>query len=469
MASVFERFPYGGAAFALLLLAVGSGAYIAAQPIPKRTATLTFWTFAKPHYESYKKAIPEFERTHPGVTVDLQLVAGEATGQRLRAAFWSNLDVPDMVETEIGTAGTFFRGSLANIGFVDLTDRIKSEGWDKKMVESRFSSYTTRGRIFGLPHDVHPVQIAYRKDLFDKEGVDLAKVETWDEFIALGNKITRTTGSDKRYIIEMGDTAGIPLDCILFQKGGNYFDAAGNCVFDDEIGVETVKWYIPLVAGEKRIANALGYFGAETNQAVETGYIMSLFAPDWRTKGIQNDVAAVKGKMALMPIPAFTKGGRRTSTGGGTMMGITKASKNQDLAWEFAKFLYTNNEDLATRFAETNIIPPVKAAWNLPEFKEPNEFYSNQPLGTTFADLAPQVPPQYGSPFLGTAKAKMGEAVVACVSYYKANGDKGFDAYVRKTMKEKADYVRLVMTRNPDYDKAQAEEAARVGAGTATK
>ncbi|MBC7806487.1 MAG: extracellular solute-binding protein, partial [Akkermansiaceae bacterium] len=443
--------------------------YIATQPIPKRTATLTFWTFAKPHYESYVKAIPEFERTHPGVTVDIQLVAGEATGQRLRAAFWSNLDVPDMVETEIGTAGTFFRGSLANIGFVDLTDRIRSEGWDKKMVESRFSSYTTRGRIFGLPHDVHPVQIAYRKDLFDKEGIDLSQVETWDEFIALGRKITRTTGTDKRYIIEMGDTAGLPLDSVLFQKGGNFFNKKGECIFDDEIGIETVKWYIPLVAGEKRIGNALGYFGAETNQAVETGYIMSLFVPDWRTKGIQNDVAAVKGKMALMPIPAFTKGGRRTSTGGGTMMGITKASKNQDLAWEFAKFLYTNNEDLATRFAETNIIPPVKSAWNLPEFKKPNAFYSNQPLGTTFADLAPQVPPQYGSPFLGTAKTKMGEAVVACVSYYKANGDKGFDAYVRKTMKEKADYVRLVMTRNPDYDKAHAEEAARVGAGTATK
>ena len=466
MASVLERFPYGGAAFALFALAITSGAFIAAQPVPKKTATLTFWTFAKPHYESYKKAIPEFERTHPGVTVDLQLVAGEAVGQRLRAAFWSNLDVPDMVETEIGTAGTFFRGSLANIGFADLTERIKRDHLDERMVASRFSSYTTRGHIFGLPHDVHPVQIAYRKDLFDAEGIDLAKVQTWDEFIAIGRKITRTVGTNKRYMIEMGDTAGIPLDTVLFQKGGGFFDAEGKCIFDNEIGVETLKWYIPLVAGDKRIGNALGYFGSESNQAVETGYLMSLFVPDWRTKGMENDVQGAKGKMALMPIPAFTPGGRRTSTGGGTMMGITKACKNQDLAWEFAKYLYTNENDLANRFLETNIIPPLKSAWNLPAFQKPNAYFSNQPLGKTYADLAPDVPPQYGSPFLGTAKGKMGEAVIACVTYYKANGDRGFDAYIRKTLKEKADYVRLVMTRNPDYDKANVEAASTEAGAT---
>ena len=56
----------------------------------------------------------------------------------------------------------------------------------------------------------------------------------------------------------------------------------------------------------------------------------------------------------------------------------------------------------------------------------------------------------------------MSEAVIACVTYYKANGDRGFDAYVRQTLKQKADYVRLVMTRNPDSDKAQAKADTKV-------
>lgn len=451
--SFLEKFPYGGAACVLALLALGSGAYLAANPTPKKTTTLTFWTFAKPHYESYQKAIPEFEKTHPGVTVNLQLVAGEAVGQRLRAAFWSNLDVPDMVETEIGTAGTFFRGSLKNVGFLDLTDRINREGWKQKMVATRFSPYTSRGRIFGLPHDVHPVQIAYRKDLWAKIGVDPTTLSTWDEYVAAGEKITRTTGDDKRYALGLTDTGTDELSVMLLQRDGGFFDPDGNCVFDDETGVKTMEYYVPLVAGKKRIGNSLGW-GKEANQAVEDGYMLAMLAPDWRTKMLETDVGGASGKMALMPLPSFGADGRHTSTWGGTMMGITKSCTHQDLAWELAKYLYTKDEDLAKRFSVTNIVPPVKSAWNLPEFQTPHPYFGGQSLGRTYANLAPSVPAHYGSPFLAVANGKLSEALVSCVSYYNDHGaDGGWDGFVRRTLKEKADYVRLTISRTPDFDK----------------
>ena len=101
-------FPYGRAAFALLLLGVFAGLYLAATPPPQKKSTLVMWTFAKPHYEAYLKTIPEFERTHPGVTVDLQLVNMQAVGDRLQSSFWANLPVPDIIETEIGHGGQFF-------------------------------------------------------------------------------------------------------------------------------------------------------------------------------------------------------------------------------------------------------------------------------------------------------------------------------------------------------------------------
>ena len=104
-------FPYGRAAFALLMLGVVAGPLSCGQRRRRRkTATLTMWTFAKPHYLAYLKTIPAFEKAHPGVKVDLELVDGHAVGDRLQASFWANLEVPDMVETEISTAGSFFRG-----------------------------------------------------------------------------------------------------------------------------------------------------------------------------------------------------------------------------------------------------------------------------------------------------------------------------------------------------------------------
>src|SRR3954451_17147208 len=156
-----RSFPFGHAALSLLVLALLSGTWLAAHRPPAKSATLTFCTFANTHYDAYKQAIPSFEADHPGVTIDLQLVAGSAVTTRLQAAFWADLDVPDLVETEISSAGSFFRGPLKDVGFLDLTDRIHHSGlWDG-MVHARFAPYTRRGHIFGLPHDVHPVQLAY--------------------------------------------------------------------------------------------------------------------------------------------------------------------------------------------------------------------------------------------------------------------------------------------------------------------
>lgn len=439
------RFPYGPAALSMFVLSVLSGVWLLFNPVSRPQATLVMWTFAKTHYDAYKQAIPAFEAKHPGVKVDLQLVSWQAVTSRLQAAFLSDLDVPDLVEVEISAAGSFFRGPLKDVGFIDLTDRIKQSGlWDR-IVQARFAPYTSRGRIFGLPHDVHPVMIAYRRDLFEKFGIDASKIRTWDDFIAVGRKVTIP---GQRYMLELPDSESSRFDPLLFQRDGGYFDPQGRCTMDDEIAVQTMLFYVPLVAGPNRIASDLGG-GQIFTKAVEDGYFLCMIAPDWRSKTIEVDVPKMRGKMALMPLPAVYPGGRRTSTWGGTMIGITKHCKNPELAWELALHLYLNKEDLAQRFRDTNILPPVKEAWDHPAYHEPRAYWSNQPLGKLYAELAPDVPFQYTSPFVAIAKSKMSEALVSCVQYYKTHGDKGFEEFVRKRLKQSADEVRRLMRRNP--------------------
>jgi arabinosaccharide transport system substrate-binding protein len=440
-----RSFPFGHAALSLLVLALLSGTWLAAHRPPAKTATLTFWTFANTHYDAYKEATPSFEAAHPGVTVDLQLVAGSAVTTRLQAAFWADLDVPDLVETEISSAGSFFRGPLKDVGFLDLTDRIHRSGlWDG-MVHARFAPYTNRGRIFGLPHDVHPVQIAYRRDLFEKEGVDVDKIRTWDDFIRVGRKLTIP---NQRYMIELADNDASRLEICLFQRNGGYFNPQGECILDNDVAVETMRWYVPLVAGPNKIGNSLGA-GQILTKAVEDGYLLSLVCPDWRSKSIEKDIPRMAGKMALMPLPAVTPGSRRTSTWGGTMLGITRHCRQADLAWQLAMHLYLDKPQLAQRFRDTNIIPALRSAWNQPAFHEPRSYWSNQPLGDLYAQLAPEVPFQYTSPLIVTAKAKLGEAVVACVQYYNSHGEDGFADYARSRLHQSAEEVRAMIRRNP--------------------
>jgi arabinosaccharide transport system substrate-binding protein len=437
-------FPFGQAAFSMLLLSLLSGAWLAAHPPPAKTATLTFWTFANTHYDAYKQAIPSFEASH-GVKVDLQLVSGDAVTTRLQAAFWADLDVPDLVECEISRAGSFFRGPLKDVGFLDLTDRIhRSHLWDG-MVRARFAPYTSRGRIFGLPHDVHPVQLAYRRDIFEKEGVDARKIRTWDDFIRAGRKLTIP---NRRYMIELSDSNANQMQPCLFQRGGGYFDPQGDCILDNAAAVETMRWYVPLVAGPHRIGNSLGG-GQILTRAVEDGYLLCLLAPDWRSKSFEKDIPRMRGRMALMPLPAVAPGGIRTSTWGGTMLGITRHCKQPDLAWQLAMHLYLDKPQLAQRFRDTNILPALRAAWDQPAFREPRLYWSGQPLGSLYARLAPSVPFQYTSPLIQTAKDKLNEAVVACVQRYNTHGEAGFDDYVRARLHQSAEEVRAMIRRNP--------------------
>ena len=81
--------------------------------------------------------------------------------------------------------------------------------------------------------------------------------------------------------------------------------------------------------------------------------------------------------------------------------------------------------------------------------REPRPYWSDQPIGKLYAELAEQVPPQYVSPFTSLAKEKLGQVVSACASYYSSHGEEGFEAFVRVRLKQAADDVRRQMERNP--------------------
>jgi len=445
IAAAWDAFPFGKAPFVILVGAVVSAGWLLAHPVTKTEATLRVWTFATTHAEAYRKALPAFEAARPGVKVDLQLVHWEAVTSRLRAAFWTDLDVPDLVEVEISAAGSFFRGPPEEIGFEDLTPRLASSGLLDRLVRARLAPYTCRGRIYGLPHDVHPVMLAYRRDIFEAEGVDASALVTWDDFVRAGRRLTRL---GERYMIQLSDAGSHNLEALLFQRGGGYFDAEGRVTMDDEIALETLLWYIPLVAGPDRIASDPGG-GQGFAQAFEDGYILSTICPDWRSKGIENDVPRLAGKLALMPLPAARPLGRRTTTWGGTMVGITKKCAHKDLAWELACHLYLNPDDLAERFREMNILPPLRDAWGLEAFREPRSYWSGQRIGELYAALGDDVPPQYTSPYINLAKSKLGSVVAACAAHYNRHGADGFVEFARARLRQAGDELRKYMKRNP--------------------
>jgi len=167
-----------------------------------------------------------------------------------------------------------------------------------------------------------------------------------------------------------------------------------------------------------------------------------------RSAGVVAEPVLAPGSEGEAGVPAWTPGGRRTSVWGGTGLMIMKASKNPELAWELAKYLYFDEASLGQRFTETNIVPVLKDAWTRPELDAPNPYFSNQPIGRMYAELAPDTPPIYSSPVDAVARAKLNEAFSRCLESYKRHGEAGLPGTIRAELARAAADVRRMADRN---------------------
>ena len=445
---------FGKAPFFLLLLAVATGLgvlythgrYEEARP------DLVLMTHAKLHADIYLRKLPEFERKY-GVKVDVQVTEEVALRTRLLAAFAAGTPVPDLVEIP-QDAALFLRGPIRDIGFLDITQWVQSEKLEERMVASRFSMWQRKGVLFALPHDVHPVMLAYRADIVeDQLGIDVSRIETWDDFAAMARGIVRYGGNGEkaRYALEFQNDGGYLLQTLLLQRGVGLFDAAGDVTFDNEVAVDTFAWAVRQLRGPKRIAYSIG-FGPTLWEGMQDGLVLFYFAPDWRTRTIEEYAPGLSGKMKLMPLPAWTKGGRRTSTWGATGLAATRGGHNQELAKKLMEFLYVDQTDGGKGSADLHILPPVRSAWSLPIFDTPDPYFRGQPIMRLYARLAGDVPPNFASPFITKAQNKRDGAFVAACAYYAEHGEDGFVDFVRAELRRDADAVRAVMARNKIVD-----------------
>ena len=421
------KFPYGKAPFWLLVIAVVSTVLrVVTHGHRPARPDLILVTFSNHHYEAYKQAIPRFEREH-GVKVQVQNTNYAALQSRLQSAILAGTEAPDLVEVFAGSLGFFTRGPTKDIGLVDLTDRLNNEGLTDRLVASRFSMWSERGRIYAIPHDVHPVMLGYRRDIVEQLGIDVRELDTWDKFVAVGQRVTRDTDGDgvvDRYMIDLPDVGSVGPDHPAASKRRAAFRPRGACRVQQRSRRRRLSVVRSPDPRSEKIAWDCGV-GQSQMKAIADGLAIFHVVPDWRSHILQTDLPGLAGKMALMPMPAWKKGGRRTSVWGGTGLIMMKQTKHPDLAWELAKYLYFDAHDSGKRFAATNIIPVLKDAWNLPEFKQPNPYYSNQPIGRMYADLAPETPPVYSSAVEDLAEIKLEEAYSRVVQHYKSHGEDG--------------------------------------------
>ena len=433
------NFHLGKPIFVMLVIALLCGASVMLRQREQPKGELTVWVFADSHYKSFQPLVETFGKQH-NCKVTLNILSGRALAVRLSQLFMADPksdQIPDVVEMEISLVGRFFRPPVADVGFEPLNDRLKSSGWYDKIVETRFAPWSKEGTIFGVPHDVHPTTIVYRDDLFREAGVDLAQAKTWPQFHEACLQFESywlRKGYPTRHAFELTESSADDLQKILLQRGINPIDSYNQLHLNDPRVAQTLAFYAQMVAGPKKVNVQTQVSMVALSKDLTEGNICALITPDWRYTYVKRYGAAVSGKFRMMPMPVFDPTDKPTSTWGGTMMGITKACKNKELAWELVQYLYFSKDGFDSRRHFTEILPPIKEMWANPVFHQPDPFLGGQKGQELFTELAPQIPPRYVTPATGVVGQALNDAVVEAVAYINSNGTDGLEPWCARRL-----------------------------------
>ncbi|MBK8858730.1 MAG: extracellular solute-binding protein [Opitutaceae bacterium] len=409
---------------ALIILFLAVVSVLTTLLLPRKQAEgIPFWVSAQAHYQAYKPFVAEWNARHPDRKINLIQLHATALERRMLSGFLAGTPVADLIEPNSTTAAKGFAGPLSSVGYYDLTDHIKAEGLLERINPPSFALFTTRHRIFGLPHDVHPVLLAYRSDLVEAAGIDVSTIETWDDYFRVMSPLMRDRDGDgrpDRYLLEAWDSNAIAISILLLQADGKLLDAQDRPALNDPRNAHILARLVTWFSGPKRVCIDINQDSAIGHRQRLDGQVIGCLLPDWRAGQWKRENPGLAGKLKLMPLPAWEKGGRRTSGFGGTMLGINRHTQHFDTCWEFAKELYFSPRLAEQLFRDTNIITPVKALWSSPIFDRPDPYFNGQASGRLYIDQAPHVPLRSSSPYYANAVANIANAV----SELKAHADR---------------------------------------------
>jgi multiple sugar transport system substrate-binding protein len=192
----------------------------------------------------------------------------------------------------------------------------------------------------------------------------------------LANAKAQAKSNVAGYIIRGKATNPVVADFlpILWSFGGDVFDQNWNVVFDNDRSLAAVKF---LVQDLKAVAQAdpasTDAGDRDLIMAKGQGYQSSVWPGEINTAVLDPSASQVVGKVAFIPIPKGPSG-QGVGMMGNWLLAIPKASKNQQAAADFIKWML--QADTQKTYAQNNGIPSRTSVLNDADLNKANPYFS---------------------------------------------------------------------------------------------
>ena len=342
------------AALALLVLSGGSGCRRAGGD---RETVLRFWGLGR-EGEVVAELVPEFERTHPGIRVEVQQIPWSAAHEKLLTAFVGG-STPDLAQL----GNTWIPEFVALRALAPLTPRIDGSAVVRaeRYFAGIWSTNVVAGTPYGIPWYVDTRLLFYRKDILAAAGYPEMPA-TWPAWRAAMEAVKREVGADRYAIflplnewaqpVILGLQNGSPLLADEWSRGA-FREPAFRAAFDFYLDLFRDGLAPPV--GNNEIANMYQEFAR--------GYFAMVVTGPWNLGEFRRRLPAeMQDAWATAPFPGPDAAHPGVSLAGGSSLVLFASSPHADAAWRFIEYLSAPAQQLRF-YALTGDLPAQMAAW----------------------------------------------------------------------------------------------------------
>ncbi|MFJ6771382.1 extracellular solute-binding protein [Kitasatospora sp. NPDC091257] len=350
------------------------------------TGTITVWSWATAA-EALRGIVPAFEKDNPGIKVDVQDIGEPAIWDKITvglAAGGQGLgDVLHIGCDYLPGYQEKFPGGLADLS------ALGADAHKDKFAKGLWPVVTGKdGHAYALPWEVNALGFFYRKDYFDKAGIDPETFATWDDLLAVADRFKAANPGIALIGVNRAANPTPDLDFLqgLMQlQGAFYFDLQGKITVASEPAVRALTII-------KRLDEA-GLIGDTPGvqswpPVMKSGKLAVAAMPTWVAHYLEKKFPDQSGNWRLTKPPAVTPGGKRTALVNSTHLAVAASSPRRRAAWKFVEYALTRTASVNTMFNAGGVFPALTEAYADPMYAAPSAFYGGQAVLKTFTDLA---------------------------------------------------------------------------------
>ncbi|MEV4347848.1 sugar ABC transporter substrate-binding protein [Actinoplanes sp. NPDC049596] len=343
--------------------------------------TVTIWSWKGPT-QGLQEAAKGYQLAHPEVKIEVTDVGNPAIWTKITTGMAAGgAGLPDVMNIGVDYIGSYIEKFPTGLEDLSAKGAAKLE---PDFAPGAWASGTgADGKVYGIPYEVNPAATFYRTDLFQKAGVDIDAIGSWDQLIEAGKTIKAKTGASLFALDKSATTSAANyFQTLMALQDTFYFDEAGKITLDGEKQVKALG-LLKKANDLGLVANVSGNDGAQ----IQTGKVpvATMDGPAWMAGSLPESAPEMKGKWGIRKEIPVETGGSSSAIVGGTYLSMSATSKHKSAAWDFMQYALGTKEGEQALYKGGGLFPGYLPLLEDPSFSAPDAYYGGQNPKQLFA------------------------------------------------------------------------------------